>query len=235
MAEAGFPSGKQLNRFFQNQQLVIFSVIPPSKKGVNLRFLWPIGQTGRLSTVDLFPFMLHHKVNASSIAIFQSMNIEIVALSEQHFEPIRKVLDLVAREKRFLALTEAPSIEEALAFYRNIIDNDHVFSVVLSQDSVVGWCDVLPAHGQARAHVGTLGIGLLPAMRHQGIGRKVIEHTIGKALAKGMTRIELTVRTDNANAKALYERVGFVSEGLFKNAFRIDGAYYDAYTMALVA
>jgi ribosomal protein S18 acetylase RimI-like enzyme len=163
------------------------------------------------------------------------MTIDIVALAEPYFESVRQVLDHVAREKRFLAFTEAPGAKEAYAFYRDIVANNHVFSVVLSRGEVVGWCDVLPLHGQARAHIGTLGMGLMPQMRNQGIGRKLIDYTIAKALEKGLTRIELTVRTDNANAKALYERIGFVSEGLFRRAFRIDGNYYDAYAMALLA
>lgn len=56
-----------------------------------------------------------------------------------------------------------------------------------------------------------------------------------RALATGLTRIELTVRTDNENAKALYERVGFTNEGLLRNAFGFDGHYHDAYAMALLA
>ena len=52
--------------------------------------------------------------------------------------------------------------------------------------------------------------------------------------SKGLSRIELTVRTDNLNAKALYERMGFVTEGLNKQAFRIDGEFYDTHSMALL-
>jgi|GEM_PF-4891257 len=43
------------------------------------------------------------------------------------------------------------------------------------------------------------------------------------------------VRTDNANAKALCEHFGFVSEGVNRNAFFVDGTFYDVYTMALRA
>jgi RimJ/RimL family protein N-acetyltransferase len=46
--------------------------------------------------------------------------------------------------------------------------------------------------------------------------------------------LELTVRTDNLNAKALYERVGFCIEGLSRRAFLVDGQYYDAYSMSLL-
>ena len=57
---------------------------------------------------------------------------------------------------------------------------------------------------------------------------------IAMAWAKGMTRIELTVREDNGNAKALYERLGFEVEGLQRRAFRVDGEYADSYSMALL-
>jgi ribosomal protein S18 acetylase RimI-like enzyme len=70
--------------------------------------------------------------------------------------------------------------------------------------------------------------------RHQGLGVRLLEATLGKAHAKGITRIELTVRADNLNAKALYERFGFKVEGLQCRCFRVGGHYHDAYAMALL-
>lgn len=162
------------------------------------------------------------------------MKFEIVPLTGSHFEQLRSVFDIVAREKRFLAHTEAPAPEEAFAFYRNVIVNDLVFSVVLVNGQVVGWCDILPTHGQARAHIGVLGVGLVPAVRHHGIGLPLLQSTLTRAWDKGLSRIELTVRTDNLNAKTLYEHVGFTTEGLLRRAFCIDGQYFDAYSMALL-
>lgn len=49
-----------------------------------------------------------------------------------------------------------------------------------------------------------------------------------------MTRIELTVRADNLNAKALYERLEFQMEGVKRRSFRVDGPVRDAYAMALL-
>jgi hypothetical protein len=49
------------------------------------------------------------------------MTIDIVALAERCFESVRQVLDHVAREKRFLGFTEAPSAKEACAFYRDYL------------------------------------------------------------------------------------------------------------------
>ena len=165
---------------------------------------------------------------------FGVMNIQVAPLATSHFGGLRLALDTVAREKRYLAFTEAPSPSDAYGFYQGILTNDHSHFVALIDGEVSGWCDVLPTHGQARRHVGTLGIGLLPSARHRGIGYLLIQAAISKAQSKGLSRIELTVRVDNANAKALYERVGFKTEGLNVRSFLIDGAFYDAYAMALL-
>jgi ribosomal protein S18 acetylase RimI-like enzyme len=84
------------------------------------------------------------------------------------------------------------------------------------------------------SHCGTLGIGLLPKFRGRGIGRQLMQTTIDAAWQYGMTRIELTVREHNANAIALYKKLGFQIEGLQRNAIRIDGQYQNVYAMALV-
>jgi putative acetyltransferase len=162
------------------------------------------------------------------------MHPRIELLSEPHSASLREALDTVAREKRFLALTEAPPPHEAFAFYRHILARDLPHFVAVDAGQVLGWCDVLATFGQARAHVGTLGIGLLPQARHRGLGRRLMQATLAKAWARGFARIELTVRADNANARTLYERLGFEHEGAQRRAFCIDGVYFDALAMALL-
>jgi putative acetyltransferase len=61
-----------------------------------------------------------------------------------------------------------------------------------------------------------------------------MQAAIAAAWSRGFTRIELTVRADNTNAKALYERFGFETEGFMRRAFRIDGEYHDSHSMALL-
>lgn len=162
------------------------------------------------------------------------MNLLILPTSELHFEGLRQALDVVAREKHYLAFFQAPPIEVAFAFYRNIVANALCQVIALDDGVVVGWCDVLPTYGEARAHVGILGMGLVPNARRRGIGAKLMEAGIQTAWAKGFSRIELTVRTDNARAKALYARFGFVVEAIHRNAFCVDGAFFDTNTMALL-
>ncbi len=67
----------------------------------------------------------------------------------------------------------------------------------------------------------------------QGIGAALLEAAV--TLAErwlAITRLELTVYTDNEPALALYRKFGFEIEGTLRDyAFR-DGRYVDAYLMA---
>lgn len=161
-------------------------------------------------------------------------SVSILPTAESHFPGLHRALDIVAREGRYLAFTEAPPWDASLGFYRDVIDNDLVQFVAVRDEVVLGCCDILPMLGQARAHVGRLGIWLVPEARGQGLGTRLLAAAIAKARAKGVTRVELTVRVDNLNAKALYERFGFVVEGLQRKSTRVNGEYADAWAMALL-
>ena len=162
------------------------------------------------------------------------MHLAILPTAESHFEELRRVQDIVAREKRYLAFLQAPPPEQAFDFFQNIVTNGLCQFLALQDGVLVGWCDILPTHGEARTHVGILGIGLIPQARHLGIGAKLMEAALSQAWTQGFTRIELSVRTDNTNAKTLYERFGFTHEGVNRNAFYVDGKFYDTYSMALL-
>lgn len=161
------------------------------------------------------------------------MKATVTPLEERHFTQLLAVVDTVARERRFLAMLQAPPQEEAFAFYRSVLA-DGQCHVAVSGERIVGWCDVLPSFGESRRHVGTLGIGLLPEFRGLGIGTQLLQAAVAAAWARGLTRIELTVREDNHNARALYEHLGFQHEGLRRRSMLVDGKYYDCHSMALL-
>ena len=163
------------------------------------------------------------------------MTYQIVPITEAHIAGFRDAVDVVARERKYLAFLEAPPLEDVTKFVRNNIERGYPQFVVVSGDAVVGWCDVLPNRTRViYSHCGTLGIGLLPQFRGKGIGRTLMQRVIDDAFAFGLTRIELTVRETNVNAIALYKSLGFEVEGRHRNAVCIEGRYENLYSMALL-
>lgn len=58
-----------------------------------------------------------------------------------------------------------------------------------------------------------LGIGVLPAARGKGLGRRLLDDVLATAAERGATRMVLEVRRDNAIAQRLYAAAGFARVG----------------------
>jgi RimJ/RimL family protein N-acetyltransferase len=159
---------------------------------------------------------------------------QILPIAHEHIAGFREALGSVARERAFLALTEAPSLESVTNFVTDIIAKGHAQFVAVEQGEVVGWCDILPNARPGFGHSGSVGMGVLREWRGQGLGKALLEACIRKAFTNGLTRIELEVYADNANAIALYRRLGFVEEGLKRRARVFDGRTQDLLLMALL-
>lgn len=163
------------------------------------------------------------------------MTVEIVPIERRHIAGFRDVLDGVARERRYIAFLEAPPLAEVRRFVLNNLRSGAPAFVAQDDGRVVGWCDVIRKLRPTTSHSGVLGMGVAASHRGRGIGGRLIATTLETALARGLTRIELTVRTDNLAAIALYRRSGFETEGQLRRYLLVDGVYYDALLMARLA
>lgn len=162
------------------------------------------------------------------------MPVVISPIAVANAQSFHECLDAVARERRFLAATQALPFAQIEAFIRDNVVNDAVQFVALDGARVVGWADIFPHWADAIAHCGRLGMGILPEYRRQGFGEGLVRACMAKAKLKGITRIELEARADNLPAIRLYEKIGFVHEALKRNAMRFDGVYYDSIQMSLL-
>ena len=160
------------------------------------------------------------------------MTFSVEPLQENHFEQLHGLFDAVCKERRFLAFTEAGPKEQTFEYYRKVVSGGHAHFVALRNKEIVGWCDVLPIVGQMQAHVGVLGIGIAAAHRGKGIGKALIQAAINKAASRGLSRIELTVHSENHVAQGLYRSLGFVHEGTQRQGWRLDGQCFDVHHMA---
>src|SRR5262245_46761923 len=109
------------------------------------------------------------------------MDISIVPIAVEHIEGFHRALDVVARERKYLAFLEAPPLEQARAFVRQNIEHGYAQMVALADREVVGWCDVVPSSRPVHAHCGVMGMGLLPGFRGRRNGEALLRATLERA------------------------------------------------------
>lgn len=165
-------------------------------------------------------------------AVMSEQSILIRPLALDDVEAFNRAVGIVARERRYLRFIDVPPMEMSVSFLKSSLEAQNPHFGAFDGDDLVGWCDICRGSFEVERHGGTLGIGVLPAYRGRGIGRRLIEATIAAADASGFERIALTVRADNIRAATLYERVGFVREGVMRRAVRVDGVDHDVVMMA---
>jgi ribosomal-protein-alanine N-acetyltransferase len=79
-----------------------------------------------------------------------------------------------------------------------------------------------------------LSMAVLPAMRRQGMARRMLGELIARAAAYGAGSIWLEVRASNRPAIALYAGAGFIEVGRRKEYYRSATGREDALVMRLV-
>ena len=156
----------------------------------------------------------------------------IVPIGKEHLAGFHAALDLIAREGRYLAVLEAPSLARTRRFVLDSLRNGAIHVVALAGRDVVGWCDLRPKAAVTQRHSAVLGMGVVAEYRGQGVGARMLATTLELGEARGVRRVELVVRADNAPAIALYRRFGFEIEGTCRQYLTIDGVDHDALLMA---
>jgi ribosomal protein S18 acetylase RimI-like enzyme len=133
------------------------------------------------------------------------------------------LVDAVARERRYLAVTAGFSEESTESFIKCVTAAKGVHLVALLDDAIVGWCDIAPTSYEGMTHVGRLGMGVKAGFRGQGIGTGLLKAALNRAFERGLERVELEVFRSNAAAVRLYEAHGFLREGVKVGARKLDG------------
>jgi ribosomal protein S18 acetylase RimI-like enzyme len=87
----------------------------------------------------------------------------------------------------------------------------------------------IPAH----RHVVVIdGLAVDPDRRRLGIAGRLVEAAVAEARQRGARKVTLRVLGPNTGARRVYERGGFVVEGVLRGEFRIDSADVDDVLMA---
>lgn len=114
------------------------------------------------------------------------------------------------------------------------VEGDFTFAAVVGGE-VVGNAGLHHFKQLRRAHAMHLGIAVRGDFQSKGVGTALMKAMVD--LVDGwlnVTRLELTVFTDNEPAIALYRKFGFEVEGTHKAYALRAGRYIDTYAMARV-
>ena len=113
--------------------------------------------------------------------------------------------------------------------------NNNYSLVAILDNNIVGQIGMQVNTSPRRKHVANFGMGVCEKHRNKGIGSILLKEIISLANKwLAVTRIELEVYCDNKTAIAMYEKHGFVKEGIAREyAFR-DGKLVDVILMAKI-
>ena len=122
---------------------------------------------------------------------------------------------------------------EAYFIGEMIRGSDGLVLVAEADGDVVGNVLISLERNAVSDHVGTLSIAVAEDWRDVGIGSALVEAALTWARERGLGKVALGVFPDNERAIAVYERAGFVREGLRRRQYRMaSGDYRDELLMA---
>lgn len=140
----------------------------------------------------------------------------------------------VRTEGRWLITTPGAISEPSEAFWISemIRAAEHLVLVAEADGEAIGNVLISVDRGVATEHVGVLSITIAEAWRDAGIGTEMVAGAQRWARERGLRKVSLGVFPDNQRAIAVYEKRGFVREGVRRGQYRSGDTYRDEVLMA---
>jgi RimJ/RimL family protein N-acetyltransferase len=105
---------------------------------------------------------------------------------------------------------------------------------LLKSGDLIGSCQLHSIHPTHRSAELQVRIGAVKERRH-GYGSEAVELLLGFGFRDlNLHRVQLHVWATNEPALRMYEKIGFVREGVLRRAAHIDGEYVDVVVMGVL-
>ena len=114
------------------------------------------------------------------------------------------------------------------------INGDDLLLIAVEDENIIGFLSAQRGIPRKIKHTAYIVIGIRKNFRGNGIGKKLFLELDLWAKENNVSRLELTVMCTNSIAKQLYEKNGFVVEGIKRNSIFMKGNYIDEYYMAKI-
>ena len=161
------------------------------------------------------------------------MNIRKINIDDtENYLDMLKQLDNETKYMMYEAGERKTSIEEMRLSIQNIVDTNKLLLVAEEEGKIIGFLSANKGFANRIKHSAYIVIGILKDYRGKKIGTRLFEELFQWAASNKITRLELTVMTNNENAIRLYKKMGFKVEGLKEKSLIVDGNYIDEYYMS---
>ncbi|WP_096434757.1 GNAT family N-acetyltransferase [Alteribacter populi] len=153
------------------------------------------------------------------------------AQKDDAFDIITNV-EKIIQKGRYIQKERVRTIDEEQTFIQEMIDKNNMYTVVDIDGRVFGIARLIRGDLKMKRHTALFRTWLTDDAQGKGLGKKLMEYTLEWARHNGLYKICLTVFSQNTVAKQLYEKYGFVTEGIQKEQVYVDGEYDDEVFMA---
>lgn len=123
------------------------------------------------------------------------------------------------RDIEAVAILEAENFSEpwsANSFIEEIRKETSLYIVAYEGETLVGICGLVTSFDEGEV----LNVSVAKEYRKQGIAYQMLQHLLNEGESKGIKHFTLEVREGNVPARTLYEKLGFVCEGIRPNFYR---------------
>lgn len=133
------------------------------------------------------------------------LKIDIIKMDKSHIANVAQI-----EAEVFSTPWSAKAFENALAM------ENALFYVALAEGEVAGYCGLYLAADEGEI----TNVAAAPGWRRRKIAQRLLQKTMAEAHDRGVQRIFLEVRSQNAPAVELYQKEGFHTVGRRKNYYQ---------------
>lgn len=154
---------------------------------------------------------------------------------EEDAEPFWHLMNQLDHETRYMLYEPGERTwdeKRILSIIHQSTKGNNLLLVATSGKELVGYLSADRGALNRIRHTAYIVTGIRSAYQGQGIGSRFFTLLDEWAMSHNITRLQLTVLCCNARAKHLYEKNGFLIEGIQKQSVLLDGVYEDEYYMA---
>lgn len=126
-----------------------------------------------------------------------------------------------------------PTLEQERDYIRSHLEPcNSTLLVAVDGGTIVGSAALVGGTLEEERHVAALAVSVARSHRGSGVSTALIETLIAWASSARITRVQLSAWANNPGAISLYERLGFVREGIARQAVFTCGQAVDVVLMA---